>query len=154
MKTNSNLDMASESSFKCKSPDDNEITTYLGHIPRVSLWATVSKWTVSSKEETAERNPPASSLYWGPLGHNARSTEGIWELHRIELSTVNMSKIIEEFLPEDRVEKKKKIPNNLVMAYSSLQLCISISVELRSFCSWTPGFPHPRDPELLRPSGT
>ena len=58
-----------------------------------------------------------------------------------------MSKIIEEFLPEDRV-KEKKIPNNLVMAYSSLQLCVSISVKLRSFCS--PGFPHLRDPELLK----
>ena len=58
-----------------------------------------------------------------------------------------MSKIIEEFLPEDRV-KEKKIPNNLVMAYSSLQLCVSISVKLRSFCS--PGFLHLRDPELLK----
>ena len=35
----SNLDMASESSFKGKSPDDKEITTYLGHIPHALLWA-------------------------------------------------------------------------------------------------------------------
>lgn len=39
----SNLDMASESSFKGKSPDDKEITTYLGHIPHALLWAVLPK---------------------------------------------------------------------------------------------------------------
>lgn len=80
----------------------------------------------------------------GALGAQSRSTEGE-NYTRIELSTVNVSKIIKEFL--QRTERKKN-PNNLGMAYSSLQLGISISVKLRCFCS--PGFPHLRDPELLK----
>ena len=78
----SNLHMASESSFKCKSPDDNEITTYLGHIPHALLWAVLPKphyllahYLTSSCLQMNSFingvNCRENHLQaWGPLGHN------------------------------------------------------------------------------------
>lgn len=155
----SNLDMASESSFLLgKSPDDKEITTYssyspclaMGCSPRASLWAPCSKRTVSSKEETAERNPPPSSSCWGPLGHNPEA-----QRVRITQDWALNCKYVQNHrgVPSrGQREGKKKIPNNLGMAYSSLQLGISISVKLRSLFTWLPRISGTQS--CSRPSGS
>ena len=161
----SNLDMASESSFKCKSPDDNEITTYLGHIPHALLWAVLPKPHYLLAHYLTSSCLQMNSFIKGGNcreNHLQAFVGGPWgtiQKHRGCLRITQDWTLNCKYVQNHRGvpsrgqsgKKKKKIPNNLVMAYSSLELCVSISVKLRSLCS--PGFPHPRDPELLKALG-
>lgn len=129
------------------------LQAHLCHTPHASLWSPVSKKRVRRKLHGETR--PASSLCWGPSGHNTRSAAGVWELHVIwTLSCKYVQNLLE--VPSrgesknKNTHKKSKSLANPAMAYRSLQLWASISVKLGNFCSFTPGFLHPRDLGLLK----